>query len=63
MPRKEVTYMVTGERPMMASGSDQTVDAGEMSRVLELQALDVAEEDIDFFGNSCSSSNHNCCNG
>jgi len=55
--------MVTGERPMMASGSDQTVDAGEMSRVLELQALDVAEEDIDFFGNSCSSSNHNCCNG
>jgi hypothetical protein len=31
--------------------------------VLNLQALELSEDETDFFGNSCSSSNTSCCNG
>jgi hypothetical protein len=33
-----------------------------METVLNLQALDVQEDETDFFGNSCTSSGSGCCN-
>ena len=33
----------------------------QMDIVLDLQKLELPEEDV-FFGNSCSSSDHSCCN-
>ncbi|HET9364989.1 MAG TPA: class III lanthipeptide [Candidatus Angelobacter sp.] len=33
-----------------------------METVLNLQALELSEEETDFFGNSCTSSSTNCCN-
>ncbi len=33
-----------------------------MEAVLNLQALELSEEETDFFGNSCTSSSTNCCN-
>ena len=33
-----------------------------MEMVLNLQALDIQEDESDFFGNSCTSSSSGCCN-
>ena len=33
-----------------------------MDMVLNLQALDVQDDETDFFGNSCTSSGSGCCN-
>ncbi len=33
-----------------------------MDMVLNLQALELKEDETDFFGNSCTSSGSGCCN-
>jgi hypothetical protein len=33
-----------------------------METVLNLQALELSEDETDFFGNSCTSSSSGCCN-
>jgi hypothetical protein len=55
---------MTSDFAILASGLNigQTGDAQDMDKILGLQALEVSEEEEDFFGNSCTSSQSNCCN-